>query len=138
MKAAVRIPVIGNGDVMTGEDAIAMLEQTGCDGVMIARGALGNPWIFRQAAELYAGRQALPAPGIRERIGLLLRHIDLVCREKGEATAVREMRKQIGWYIKGMPGAAGIRRQVNTITDIGEMKRVVGSLAEGDRSPENE
>ncbi len=128
VKAALRIPVIGNGDVMSGADAIAMMEQTGCDGVMIARGALGNPWIFRQAAALRRGDPVPEPPGIRERTDMLLRHIDLACEDKGERIAVRQMRKHIGWYIRGIPGAAAIRRQVNAIEDIDELKRVIRAL----------
>ena len=128
VKAALRIPVIGNGDVRCGRDALDMMEQTGCDGVMIARGALGNPWIFREARALWRGEPLPEPPGREERIGMLIRHIDLVSEDKGEDTAVREMRKHVGWYIKGMPGAAGLRRQINTITDVDEMKRVIRGI----------
>ena len=184
VKAAVRIPVIGNGDVMSGADAIRMMEQTGCDGVMIARGALGNPWIFAQARALWEGaslvdlqgnagtavylnasasaeapknagtpknarastnagtptsagtplrpKAAAPAfppfPSNKQRIKMLLRHIDMVCADKGEHIAVREMRKHVGWYLKGMRGAAQIRRQINTAANVGEMKRILSEL----------
>jgi len=124
----VKIPVIGNGDVMCGADAIRMMEETGCDGVMIARGALGNPWIFRESCSLYEGRDADGGPTPKERIEMLIRHIDLCCLYKGQSTAVREMRKHVGWYIKGMHGAAQIRRQVNVIDDIDQLKQTVGSL----------
>ena len=150
VKEAVKIPVIGNGDVMSGADAIRMMDETGCDGVMIARGALGNPWVFTEAGELYRRRIETEAPGgetgafgdetgtsgehkvcvpdDNEKIRMLIRHIDLVCRYKGEDTAVREMRKHVGWYIKGMHGATEIRRKVNTINDIGELKETVKGL----------
>ena len=137
VKEAVRIPVIGNGDVRSGADAIRMMEETGCDGVMIARGALGNPWIFREACALWDEQTA--EPGQRrefrplaqgERIDQLLRHIDLVCEDKGERVAVREMRKQIGWYIKGMHGATQVRRQINATCSVEEMKRVLESLGQ--------
>jgi len=136
VKEAVRIPVIGNGDVRSGADAIRMMEETGCDGVMIARGALGNPWIFREACALWDEQTAEPGqrrefhpPTQGERIDQLLRHIDLVCEDKGERVAVREMRKQIGWYIKGMHGATQVRRQINATCSAEEMKRVLESLA---------
>lgn len=135
VKEAVRIPVIGNGDVRSGADAIRMMEETGCDGVMIARGALGNPWIFQEACALWDERTAEPGqrrefrpPTQGQRIDQLLRHIDLVCEDKGERVAVREMRKQIGWYIKGMHGATQVRRQINATCSAEEMKRVLEGL----------
>lgn len=135
VKEAVRIPVIGNGDVRSGADAIRMMEETGCDGVMIARGALGNPWIFREACALWDELTAEPSqrrefrpPTQGERIDQLLRHIDLVCEDKGERVAVREMRKQIGWYIKGMHGATQVRRQINATCSAEEMKQVLEGL----------
>ncbi len=135
VKEAVRIPVIGNGDVRSGADAIRMMEETGCDGVMIARGALGNPWIFREACALWDERTAEPGqrrefrpPTQGERIDQLLHHIDLVCEDKGERVAVREMRKQAGWYIKGMHGATQVRRQINATCSVEEMKRALEGL----------
>ncbi|MDO4485472.1 MAG: tRNA dihydrouridine synthase DusB [Bacillota bacterium] len=128
VKKAVRIPVIGNGDVYTGEDAVAMLERTGCDGVMIARGALGNPWIFRDAAALWKGDAIPPAPSNEEKVRMLLRHIDLVAQDKGERIAVREMRKHVGWYVKGMHGASAIKREINQIDDIDKMREAIRSI----------
>lgn len=125
VKAAVRIPVIGNGDVTSGETAVAMLEQTGCDGVMIARGALGNPWIFRDATALWRGEELPAQPSNEEKLRMLLRHFDLIAADKGERIAVREIRKHVGWYIKGIHGAAALRRQVNQISDAAEMRRVI-------------
>ena len=117
VKKAVEIPVIGNGDVMSGEDAIRMMDETGCDGVMIARGALGNPWIFRECTALWNG-DGLPAkPGREERVRMLLAHFARVREDKGDRVAVREIRKFIGWYVKGLKGAAALRREANTIED---------------------
>ena len=134
VKAAVNIPVIGNGDVHSGKDAIRMMEETGCDGVMIARGALGNPWIFQEACALWRGDGEFTAssdyegfisPTDEERIRQLLHHLDLVCEDKGERVAVREMRKHVGWYIKGMRGATQIRRRINTAATVAEMKQIL-------------
>ena len=130
VKDSVKIPVIGNGDVNSGEDAVAMLEQTGCDGVMIARGALGNPWIFRDAAALWRGEEKPPQPGIEERVGMLLRHLDMVAADKGDWIAVREIRKHVGWYIKGLRGASYIKRDVNSIDDIDLMREKISRILE--------
>lgn len=128
VKKAVNIPVLGNGDVQTGEDAVAMLEQTGCDGVMIARGALGNPWIFRDAIALWKGEEKPPAPTTEEKIMMLLKHLDMVAEDKGDRIAVREMRKHVGWYVKGLHGAAAMKREINQIDDIHEMRKAIGSI----------
>lgn len=128
VKRAVSVPIIGNGDVFSGEDAMRMLDETDCDGVMIARGALGNPWIFRDAASLWSGDGLPDPPADEERIAMLLRHFDLIAQYKGEHIAVREIRKHIGWYIKGMHGAAAMRRRTNTINDPEEMRTVIRSM----------
>lgn len=123
VKESVSIPVIGNGDVFTGEEAVRMLEETGCDMVMIARGAFGNPWIFRDAIALWRGREKPPAPSTSDKVQMLLRHLDHLAQIKGERIAVKEIRKHIGWYLKGIHGAAAIRRKVNTINDMDELKK---------------
>ena len=117
VKKAVNIPVIGNGDIRCGADAIRMMDQTGCDGVMIARGALGNPWIFAEATALWETGSGGPSANADERIDMLIRHIREVCLDKGENIGVKEMRKFVGYYTKGMKGATAIRRQVNSIND---------------------
>lgn len=128
VKEAVTIPVIGNGDVFTGQDAVRMLAETGCDFVMIARGALGNPWIFREALALWKGQSVPKAPDIREKIETILKHFDLLLEEKGEYAAVREMRKHAGWYLKGIPGSAGIRRELNSIVKANILKETICQL----------
>ena len=128
VKKAVKIPVIGNGDVNTGRDAVDMLDQTGCDGVMIARGALGNPWIFRDAIALWKGDTMPPEPTKEERVNMLLRHLDLVAYDKGDRIAVREMRKHVGWYVKGMHGASAIKREINQIDDIEKMRQAIRDI----------
>lgn len=130
VKEQVSIPVIGNGDVFSGEDANRMLAETGCDMVMIARGFLGNPWIFRDAIALWEGREKPPAPTLQEKVDMMIVHLQRLCAEKGAHIAVREMRKYIGWYLKGVHGAAAVRRKVNNITDFEELKKAIQGILE--------
>ena len=113
VKNLVSIPVIGNGDIRTAADARRMLEETGCDAVMIGRAAMGNPFLIRETVELLTTGQTIPPPTQAERIEVALHHLELAIKFKGEWVAVREMRKQLAWYIKGRPGAAQIRTQLN-------------------------
>lgn len=119
-RAVLRIPVIGNGDVMSRADGIRMMEETGCDLVMIGRGALGNPWIFDKDHE---GR---PSP--EELKAVMLRHLTDTAELKGDHIAVLEMRKHVGWYLKGRPGAAAFRDQVNRIDDLDELKNAIDGI----------
>lgn len=128
VKNAVKIPVIGNGDVLSGEDAIRLMDETGCDFVMIARGAMGNPWIFREALALWKGEEKPERPDIDEKIETIRKHIDLVIEAKGEYVAVREMRKQIAWYLKGVHGSAEIRREANTVSSTAKMKDLLEKI----------
>ena len=128
VKNSVSIPVIGNGDVFSAADAIAMLNETGCDFVIIARGALGNPWIFRECNALYMNREITGPPSKEEKQDVLLKHFDDLLKLKGEYAGVREMRKHIGWYIKGIPGAASVRREINQITDAKELRRRIKEI----------
>lgn len=122
VKQAVNIPVIGNGDVFSGRDALDMMEQTGCDFVMIARGAPGNPWIFAEAKALWEGSEPPKAPDASQKREMIEKHFCDLLQFKGEYAAVREMRKHIGWYLKGMPGAAAMRREINMITDADRLR----------------
>jgi len=115
-KQAVSIPVIGNGDVRTHTDAVRMLELTGCDAVMIGRAAFGDPWVFRRLRAWHERGEALPAPTAAERLKAGLRHLRMMVAEFGEASATREMRKHLAWYIKGLPHSARVREQVNHTT----------------------
>lgn len=128
VKKAVNIPVIGNGDVISGKSALDMMEQTGCDFVMIGRGALGNPWIFREVLAAWKGEDVPPPPTTEERKAMMLRHLGDLADFKGEYQAVREMRKHVGWYIKGIHGAAAFRGKVNQITDINVLKEAIKNI----------
>ena len=134
MKSALSIPVVGSGDLFTPEDCLRMLRETGCDGIMIARGALGNPWIFRQLQELQLTGRYTPVSR-SERADTIDNHLSLFIEEQGEAVAVREIKKHIGWYAKGFAGASEIRRKANSSGSIQEIRQ----LTERIRSiPENQ
>ena len=121
VKEAVSIPVIGNGDVKDGASAKRMLEETGCDGVMVGRAAQGNPWIFREILEyLETGKEA-QKPDNEEKKALILRHAALQQEYKGEYTAVREMRKHLSWYTVGMPHSAHFRGLINSMETMEEL-----------------
>lgn len=116
VKRAVDIPVIGNGDVVDAESALRMMDETGCDFVMVGRGALGNPWIFRELEAAWKGEPAPKKPTTEDKKQMMLRHFRDLMELKGEYAAVREMRKHVGWYLKGVHGAAAFRGAVNQIT----------------------
>ncbi|WP_145017906.1 tRNA dihydrouridine synthase DusB [Geobacter argillaceus] len=120
LKKALAIPVIGSGDLFRPGDAVAMLAETGCDGVMIARGGLGNPWLFRQSLAFLRGEEpAMPTPA--ERLAVARRHLELFVATAGERVAVLEMRKHAAWYAKGIPGAAQFRDRVNRLATVDEL-----------------
>ena len=128
VKRAVDIPVIGNGDVTDGKAAISMMDETGCDLVMIGRGALGNPWIFREALAAWRGEEIPLQPSKDEKKAMMRSHLEDLTELKGEYAAVREMRKHVGWYLKGVPGAAAFRGMVNNITDSNELIKAIKSI----------
>ncbi len=124
VKEAVNIPVIGNGDIFDVDSSEAMFKETGCDMVMIARGVLGNPWIFQSLNE---GRDYIPSS--EEKINIVKRHFGYLIEEKGEYAGVRIMRKHIGWYIKGMPKAASLRRRINEMEKAEQILLALDELA---------
>ena len=128
IKQAVHIPVIGNGDVFTAEDGMRMLDETGCDAVMVARGALGNPWIFRELNAAYHGDPVPERPSTEEIIETVKRHIALDLELKGEYGTVIEMRKHVSWYTKGIVGAAKLRTRINTAVSIDELVTTIEAL----------
>ena len=125
VKEAVDIPVIGNGDVFTGADGVRMMKETGCDLVMVARGAQGNPWIFRELMAAWRGEPEPEKPSASEVRDMMYQHLDQLVELKGEYAAVREMRKHIAWYTKGRKNGASIRRAVNQIESARQMKEAI-------------
>ncbi len=125
VKEVVKIPVIGNGDVVDGESAKKMFETTNCDAIMIGRGSNGNPWIFREVLEYLENGVIVPRPTNEEKMNIVLRHLEMLVEYKGEYTAIREMRKQIAWYIKGMENATIIRNRINQIENLEELRQTI-------------
>ena len=115
VKEAVKIPVIGNGDVFTPEDAKRLLDETGCDGIMVGRGAKGNPWIFKRITHYLETGELLPGPTLMEVRDMILRHGKMLTEYKGEMTAMREMRSHMAWYTKGMRNSAALRCEINQV-----------------------
>ena len=128
VKQAVSIPVIGNGDIVDGVSAKKMQEETGCDGLMIGRGVQGNPWIFREIAAYLEEGILLPRPDKKEMKEVILKHAALQLECKGEYTGIREMRKHISWYTKGMPNSARLRNEINSIEDFSQLENCVERL----------
>ena len=133
VKQAVSIPVIGNGDVVDGISAARLMEETGCDMVMVGRGALGRPWVFSQINAYLDHEVILPDPPVVERMRVMLKHIEALCEYKGERVGIREARKHAAWYTKGLHGAANYRARIGLISSIEELQKIALELIEQNR-----
>ncbi len=127
VKRAVSVPVVGNGDVFCADDALKMMERTECDGVMIARGAQGNPWIFEEIRAAMDGKSYTP-PTIKDRVAMALWHTEELIRQKGERVGIAEARKHLGWYIVGVHGAASLRDRLMRAESLDEVKDLLSAL----------
>ena len=128
VKEAVSIPVFGNGDIFTPEDAKRMMDETGEDGVAIARGAKGNPWLIRRTIHYLETGELLPEPELSEKKEMMIRHAELMVEYKGERIAIQEMRKHLAWYTAGIPGSAKLRSEMNSLNTLEELKAFVESI----------
>ena len=130
VKSAVSIPVIGNGDVIDGVSAAKMMEETGCDMVMVGRGALGRPWVFQEINAYLEHEVILPEPPVAQKMTVMLKHIEKICQYKGEFVGIREARKHAAWYTKGLHGAANYRARIGLISSIEELQQIAFELVE--------
>lgn len=135
VKRSVSVPVIGNGDVGSPQSARDMLAYTGCDAVMVGRAAMGNPWIFKQMNHFLQTGQLLGEPGIAEKVTMALRHGEMLVNYKGEVIGVKEMRKHLAWYTKGLPNSAHIRMEINQAETLEGMKAILMNLFESSGAP---
>lgn len=136
VKHALSIPVIGNGDIKTPEDAVRMHRETGCDAIMIARGSFGQPWIFDQTKDLLAGRPKRPDPDIDTRFSIAIEHARMAAAYEADPRgAAIEFRKHLGWYVKGLPGSADLRRQLHAVYSLDEVEGIFAAYLAENREP---
>lgn len=128
VKQAVSVPVIGNGDVFSARDGISLMEETGCDAVMVARGAMGNPWLFEELEALWQGRELPDRPSPSQIVDTVRLHYKLLAEDKGEYTALREMRKHASFYTKGLRGASELRGRLNTASTEEELMEILDRI----------
>ena len=133
VKAAVGIPVWANGDVTSAQGALALLAATGCDGVAVGRGAMGNPWLFGQIAAALAGQAVPPAPPLAQRLAVMRRHVYELCEDKGEYIGMREARSHAAWYLHGLRGAAALRRMCCGMEHFEDLDTVIARVWEYQR-----
>lgn len=133
VKEAVKIPVIGNGDIACPEDVVRMREETGCDGFMIGRRAKGNPWIFKEMVHYFETGEVPERPSLKEVVDMMLRHGQMMIEFKGEYIGVREMRKHVAWYTFGFPGAAKLREKVNHTKTYQELEELLDCYLKGNK-----
>ena len=136
VKEAVTIPVVGNGDITDGASARQMLEETGCDFLMVGRGALGRPWVFRQIEAFLERGETLPDPPIETQMQVMLEHIETLCAYKGNYIGMREARKHAAWYIRGIHGAAAYRSRIGKLTDMDELRALASDVIDSVRAHE--
>lgn len=128
VKESVKIPVIGNGDIIDAVTAAEMIEKTGCDGIMVGRGALGKPWVFEEINHFFATGEKLPEKSIEERMNVLRNHISKLIEYKGEYIAMREARKHAAWYVKGIRGAAKFRSEIGKINTFSDLEKLIDKI----------
>ncbi|SEK77949.1 tRNA dihydrouridine synthase DusB [Ruminococcus albus] len=128
VKLAVGIPVFGNGDVKDGESCQKMYEETGCDLVMLARGSYGKPWVFREIRHFLETGEKLPDPDLKERMEIMLKHCSYLCRYKGEVRGMKEARKNVAWYVKGLPNSAKLRAECGELSTFAQAEEMAARI----------
>ena len=127
-EAVTSVPVLGNGDIFAASDALAMMAQTGCDGVVIGRGCQGRPWLFAELAAAFAGEPAPAAPDLRAVTAVLRRHAELLCAEYGDHRGIRELRKHIAWYLKGFAAGSEVRHQLGLVDCLDRLDELIAEV----------